>query len=882
MFRIPLPWPDTSILLSPPLAGWPLGVRLLALALLCLVPLLLLVVLYRYELRLVPRLTALMLFGLRLAVLVLVLLLVGGQPIYARDHRTTLPGRVIVAVDRSLSMDVPDPQRDPADKLRLVRALGLIDKQDEEAVARWIEDHQKNRPPRWLSEAEGRAKDAAGLERQRRARHEELCKQADALTRTAVARRILSAEGLALLRTLADKHEVDLYGFDRDIRELKPEQWKELFERPDGKPDESAGHTDLRGPLLRALERSGPGRGKVLGVVVLTDGQHNSGLPPGAKARELGERKVPIFPVALGERKSPPDAALVSIRGPNHTVFKGVDTVLDVRFKIAGMKAQEFLLEVHREGKEKKLLASKTIRHDGSDRRYTEQVPVRMDEAGTQTITASIRPVRPGVGPKETRADNNQLATTIGVADDRANVLLVDGEARWEYHYLATALKRDRLVKLDTIVFEQPRLDPRLSPAEREKLGSPAQEWPASEEKLASQACIILGDVPPEKLSLARRQQLERYVANAGGTLIVLAGKRSMPLGYPEVGQDGEPDPLRKLLPIEQAHPLAPEEGVKLVPTRAGRDTRFLDLDDNREDNETLWAGYPRPWGWVVAGKAKPGATSLVHVPEGRDVALPLSEREKRQAVVVRHNYGFGRVLFVGLDSTWRWRYKVGDRYHHKFWGQVIRWAAADRPLVVGNRFLRFGTPQPVYRPGDPIELVARLNDNLGPLRADLLAGARVVRLAEGKQPERAVALVPLARRAAQPRVLEGQLRDLAAGKYAIELVIPDLADKLLGPAEQGKEAKPLRAPFTVLPSRTKETVDLERNDPLLEDLAVQSGGKVFTPETVRELADLLKRQGIEHVEHDEQRLWQWGWLLGVVVLLLALEWVARKLSGLP
>ena len=77
---------------------------------------------------------------------------------------------------------------------------------------------------------------------------------------------------------------------------------------------------------------------------------------------------------------------------------------------------------------------------------------------------------------------------------------------------------------------------------------------------------------------------------------------------------------------------------------------------------------------------------------------LPLSEREKRQAVVVRHNYGFGRVLFVGLDSTWRWRYKVGDLYHHRFWGQVVRWAASDQMLPAGNKYVRFGTREPVYR----------------------------------------------------------------------------------------------------------------------------------------------------------------------------------------
>ena len=130
----------------------------------------------------------------------------------------------------------------------------------------------------------------------------------DALTRTEVARLVLG-DGVKLLPTIAGKHEVDLLGFHRDLWELKPDQLEELFRSagaPESKADAVPGgeaFTDLRRPLLRALERSGPGQGKVLGVVLLTDGQHNSGLPPIAKARELGERKVPIYPIALGAEK---------------------------------------------------------------------------------------------------------------------------------------------------------------------------------------------------------------------------------------------------------------------------------------------------------------------------------------------------------------------------------------------------------------------------------------------------------------------------------------------------------------------------------------------------------------------------------------------------
>src|SRR4029453_13304954 len=44
----------------------------------------------------------------------------------------------------------------------------------------------------------------------------------------------------------------------------------------------------------------------------------------------------------------------------------------------------------------------------------------------------------------------------VRVADDKARVLLVDGEARWEFRYLRNALARDPRVAVDAIVFHQP------------------------------------------------------------------------------------------------------------------------------------------------------------------------------------------------------------------------------------------------------------------------------------------------------------------------------------------------------------------------------------------------------------------------------------------
>src|SRR3954451_11738683 len=84
--------------------------------------LVLLLVLYREERRLVSRRAGLGLLGLRLlAASVLVLALF--EPIAARTFREVVKGRVIVAVDVSESMATADPGRPAEERTRLAKAL---------------------------------------------------------------------------------------------------------------------------------------------------------------------------------------------------------------------------------------------------------------------------------------------------------------------------------------------------------------------------------------------------------------------------------------------------------------------------------------------------------------------------------------------------------------------------------------------------------------------------------------------------------------------------------------------------------------------------------------------------------------------------------------
>src|SRR5438094_4679858 len=125
MVRLPLPLPSGgSLLLSPRWAELP-GFVQAGLWLLCLLPVVLIVWLYRTELRLVRRSVARSLLALRLVVVVLLLGLVCLQPMLAHTLTEELPGRVLIAVDGSESMSLADPQRPAVDKLRLARTLRL-------------------------------------------------------------------------------------------------------------------------------------------------------------------------------------------------------------------------------------------------------------------------------------------------------------------------------------------------------------------------------------------------------------------------------------------------------------------------------------------------------------------------------------------------------------------------------------------------------------------------------------------------------------------------------------------------------------------------------------------------------------------------------------
>src|SRR5262249_45793714 len=162
-------------------------------------------------------------------------------------------------------------------------------------------------------------------------------------------------------------------------------------------------------------------------------------------------------------------------------------------------------------------------------------------------------------------------------------------------------------------------------------------------------------------------------VAEEGGTLVLVAGKRAMPQAYfstfplpqgerergeRDAARDASgADPLLKLLPLEDAHFVNPAKGFPFTLTRFGKGTKFLQMDANLEESDRRWAELPKHY-WGVAGRAKPAANVLAYFHDdgpsplrgkGQGKVASDEKQSRESALAALQNYGLGRVLYLGV-----------------------------------------------------------------------------------------------------------------------------------------------------------------------------------------------------------------------------------------
>ena len=648
----------------------------------------------------------------------------------------------------------------------------------------------------------------------------------DGMNRLQKVEGALSSEsGGSLLRSLEKDLHVPQLVFNEDS----------LQERKDpSAPLVAAGEKTALGDALRqTVERY---RGSPLaGLVVVTDGGQNSGAPIGAVVQELKEAGVPIYAVGVGDLEAR-DVAIEEVE-VREVLLADDAAPVTVKLRTQGMKGG----------------SGRVIFSLGGVEVAEEEVTI--EEDGRQEISALFVPKRVGEyvmearfeadGPGEVLAENNTGRMAVRVVDRRLKVLLLDQAPRWEFKYLEAMLLRERRVELSCFLFEGNREIARVP-------GSPyLEQFPSRAEELFDFDLVLLGDIDPRRLGEGHLSLLREYVSSAGGALVVIAGKRFMPSAF------GRTE-LEKLLPVELAgtsisagNALAVRP-LRLSLTPAGRESVMLRLGDDAGASEALWSRLPPIYWAARVERAKPAAEVLLTRPDPSSGAGP-------SPVVVLHRYGAGEVLFVGTDNFWRFRRNVGDRYHTTLWGQIIQRMAGARLLAETPRAtLRANGRR--FRQGDRVKIYARLFTAGWEPREDEVVQAV---LAGADDPDR--------RQEVTLRAIPGQ-----PGAYRAEWPAGPPGNYRL--ALPGDEIATLD--FTV-GDNNLEYARAALNQPLLMDLARQTGGAYFPLAQINQLPAALTGRSVRLTNLREVELWSSPFYFGLLILVLTIEWIVRKISEL-
>ena len=570
------------------------------------------------------------------------------------------------------------------------------------------------------------------------------------------------------------------------------------------------------------------------GVILLSDGDWNLGAAPLGSAVRYRDRKVPVFTVAVGRQQPLPDLSLEDANVPSYGLL-GEQISLPVRLR--NDYPREITAPLRLLDGDQVLTQKEVILAPGTE--IQDALVWEPREIGERELRLEL-----GSQPDELMLDNNDRAFRIGIRMELLNVLVVDAEPRWEYRYLRNALERDPGVQMHCLLFH-----PGMA------LGSGRgylSAFPPSREWMMDYDVVFLGDVGqvPNQLKESDLDLIRGLVEQQAGGLVFIPGSQ----GRQRSLTDG---PLGDLIPVvfdpEKPQGIALQNESQLVLSSTGKEHWLTRFDADAQRNDELWRQLPGFYWSAAVQRSRPGSEVLA-------VHSSLRNSRGRIPLLVTRPFGSGKVLFMGTDSAWRWRRGVEDKYHYRFWSQVVRWMAHQRHLSQSDG-MRFAWSPETIEVGETAYLQATVTDISGYPAQDGKVQADIVSplgnseridfdLVEGGW-----------------GVFKASFQPRESGKHHITL-------------QADKHGRKLETSFTVI-RPVVEKIGHPINLPALQEIASVSQGQVVDIADLSAMVEVLRSMPEPEPREIRYRLWSDPWWGGFLLSLLAGYWVGRKLAGL-
>lgn len=841
----------------------------------------------------------LLLAGLRTAVLLGLVLVLGGPFRYEEERAKERP-HLVVLVDNSASMQVKD--RYPPALAEPLRAAAWPD--------------AGRRPA-----------------------------EADELGRGDLVQRVLAPEGERLLRTWAERFVLHLFAFDGDWRSLGSTQ------RPPGAAATEPGADPVRalGEAVRGLGFEG-GRtrlGAVLrsaanefarrpdqrlaGVVLLTDGRDTSdGESPVQILAALGpvREELRVLPVGVGnpssgrnlwvERVRARDVVLVRDQvsfesALRHTGFEGrgpVEAWLEV-VQVADAAGQPIEPRPYALAADAARRARTRVeRLPPEDAKEPAEVRLMapFNEPGTFQVRVRARFERAEDAREDSVPEDDASTHELRVVDQRIKVLFVDNLPRHDWRFLSNYLTREPGVEVSRRLEEaRSRFEVQVLLQSADPLFEqphspgtpPLRDFPRTRRELFAYDVLILGDVDWRRLDRRGEEESRRllelvadFVEEGGGLALQSGVDYRNPLDLADT-------PLAPLLPVQvragdKKASDRFDQSFRIELTEAGvRHPIFAVLPGRDgglappEEVAAVWRGddaLSREWRWWWLYRAqdglRPGAVDLARVrtsdADGREF---LDARGEPHVVFATTRFGNGWVFWSALDTISRIRRERRDEIYGAFWEQVIRYLATYR-LLGGNKRFKISTDKDAYFVGETATLtITALDETFEPLDTPWLDGLSL------EEPD-GVGGTSL-------RLLEGDARPRSLkdeglkGTYRLDLPLKRkgivrawIEGRVEGGGRRGAERAEKRFEVSY---RAREDIlkvpdhDLLREVARLTHPAGASPGVLTLAGMEDAVAALEARPREKVLRRDERTQWDRAWVLGLLTALLGLEWLLRK-----
>ncbi|QDU89829.1 hypothetical protein Pla175_32250 [Pirellulimonas nuda] len=595
---------------------------------------------------------------------------------------------------------------------------------------------------------------------------------------------------------------------------------------------ESNKASDLNAPLAAALEQNP----NLLGVVMISDGDWNAGPPPVEAAARLRLRSTPVVAIPVGSPIPLPDIELVSLDAPT---FGIAGKRVRIPFTIESSLPRDHLATV-----QLTVSSGETITKEvriAAMGRSTDSIDWQPASTGDYTVTLAVPPVS-----EETLSDNNTRKAPIAVREEKLRVLVVESYPRWEYRYLRNALSRDPGIEVACLLFH---------PGLTKQGGGNTdyiKQFPEGLDELAKFDVVFLGDVGCETGQLTTEQcrLLKGLVEHQASGLVVMPGWQGRQLSL----LDTE---LADLYPVtldpSQPDGWGTERAEHFQLTALGRRSLLTKLADTLDENAEIWNELPGFQWHAPVVRAKAGSEVLcVHESSANQYGrLPL---------LVTRTFGAGKVLFMGTDGAWRWRKGVEDKYHYRFWGQVVRWMAYQRNMAKGE------TMRLYYSPDQPeVRQTMTLSANVMERSGEPLSGGEVA--ARIVAPSGAVETVRLRSVGDEWGAYSGQYAAAEPGKHQVTLSAQPTGESLEASFYvQGDAAEKVGRPARI---------------EVLDEIARVTRGRTIAIDRAQEAITHLASLPDPPPAIRRLQLWSHPIVAGTLICLLGVFWVLRKTVGL-